>query len=105
MLYKPAFNKVLVEIDDEGAEWGGGNDESMLGKSFRQGKVISIGILINTNDYPIDITMVEELRDSIRLFEGAAIMWHEGAEAGTVFEEDGKQYGLIHWWDIIGVKE
>jgi hypothetical protein len=43
--------------------------------------------------------------DSIEELKGKYIMWHEGHEAGTVFEHDNKKYALIFWWDIIGVKE
>jgi len=98
-MFKPKFNKVLVEIDDKEAKWGDGNDESMLGASYREGIMLRLGPLLPTKDYP-DIPPLNEL-DHV----GEPIMWHEGTEAGTVFEEDGKKYGLIYWWDIIGVKD
>lgn len=106
-MFKPQFNKVLVEIDDKEAKWGSGNDESMLGASYREGTAISRGQLIPTADHPsvlsdkgFDATSV-----AIDHVIGKTIMWHEGTEAGTVFEENGKKYGLIYWFDIIGFKE
>lgn len=95
-MYEPIFNSVLVQIDDKDAEWGSGNDESMLGKSFSKGKVIRIGDIFATKDYPSPPSY-----DSL---EGKDIIWNEGAEAGTVFEFDGKQFGLIYWYDIRGVQ-
>lgn len=104
-MYEPKFNSVLVEIDDKDAEWGNGNDESMLGKSYRFGTVISVAeIFSNTDKFPItgqDCTKMHE--DTADLID-KQIMWNEGVEAGTVFEHDGKQYGFIYWWDIRGVK-
>lgn len=102
-MYTPAFNSVLVEIDDAEAKWGNGNDDSMLGKNYRFGKVVKYGSFINTADYP---NTVEILQDDNDFFPevGASIMWNEGVEAGTIFEDDGKQYGFIYWWDIRGVK-
>lgn len=105
-MFKPKFNKVLVEINDEEAKWGSGNDDNMLGASYREGVFIKRGCLVSTKDYPIEgnyykSTVIDELHDMV----GKTIMWHEGTEAGTVFEEDGKKYGLIYWFDIIGVKK
>lgn len=105
-MYRPAFNKVLVEIDDADAQWGGGNDESMLGKSFSKGKVIEFGHMIAVADYPVtDEGIAVIAKELVTSVKGKNIMWHEGAEAGTVHEVDGKQYGLIYWWDIVGVQE
>lgn len=107
-MYKPLFNTVLVEIDDEEAKWGNGNDDSMLGKSYRQGKVISKGMMIPTADYlidklnPSDITKWLEVWNDIG---GKQIMWNEGTEAGTIHEHDGKQYAFIYWFDIRGIKD
>lgn len=98
-MYKPKFNSVLVEIDDADAKWGNGNDDSMLGKSYSKGKVIETGQYMPTSDYP-QITHVDQFK-----FTDKDIMWNEGVEAGTLFEEDGKLYGFIYWWDIRGVKE
>lgn len=103
-MFKPQFNKVLVEIDDKEAKWGSGNDESILGASYREGKVIELSSSIfRTNEQPSINTdiVVANLEDMI----GKTIMWHEGTEAGTIFEENGKKYGLIYWFDIIGLKE
>jgi hypothetical protein len=100
-MYTPLFNSVLVEIDDKDAEWGSGNDESMLGKSYSKGKVVRVGNLLETKDHPIEGLNVVDMTN---LF-GKHIMWNEGAEAGTTFEEDGKLYGMIYWFDIRGVKE
>lgn len=106
-MFKPQFNKVLVEIDDKEAKWGSGNDESMLGASYREGKLLEIAEVL----IPIDRTQrmsVDTLEDTFEILKkmmGKTIMWHEGTEAGTVFEENGKKYGLIYWFDIIGFKE
>lgn len=105
-MYQPKFNSVLVEIDDADALWGGGNDESMLGASFSKGKAVAMGTLVNTNNYPlVDAQELPDLLTDITDCIGKDILWNEGAEAGTVFEEDGKKYGFIYWWDIRGVKE
>lgn len=98
-MYEPKFNSVLVEIDDADAAWGNGNDESMLGKSYRQGTVVKTGGVVFTASYPQPLTMAD-----MAALTGKQIMWNEGVEAGTVFEHDGKQYGFIYWWDIRGVK-
>jgi hypothetical protein len=98
-MYKPKFNSVLVQIDDEDAKWGTGNDESMLGKSYSKGKVVEVAKAFPHRDYPVQPTMAD------LDLTGQDIMWNEGAEAGTTFEEDGKLYGMIYWWDIRGVKE
>jgi hypothetical protein len=45
-MYEPVFNSVLVQIDDKDAEWGTGNDDSMLGKSYSKGTVIRVGDLV-----------------------------------------------------------
>lgn len=99
-MYKPKFNSLLVEIDDKDAKWGKGNDDSMLGASYREGKLMHIGHIFPTKDYP-SIASAESLKASV----GRAIMWNEGVEAGTVFEHEGKQYAFIYWWDVRGVKE
>lgn len=105
-MYKPKFNSVLVQIDDEDAKWGTGNDESMLGKSYSKGKIISIDTeLIATANYPLPKDERREIAELITKLEGKDIMWNEGAEAGTTFEEDGKLYGMIYWHDIRGVKD
>lgn len=102
-MFKPKFNKVLVEINDEEAKWGSGNDDSMLGASYREGKLMDLknAILFRTRDYPVDPV---EIIPMLEKMVGKTIMWHEGTEAGTVFEEDGKKYGLIYWWDVIAEK-
>lgn len=98
-MYEPVFNSVLVEIDDKDAEWGSGNDESMLGKSFSKGTVILVAAAVPTAAYPEPPTMAD-----IAKFKGRKIIWNEGTEAGTTFEFDGKLFGMIYWFDIRGVK-
>jgi len=106
-MYQPKFNSVLVEIDDTDAAWGGGNDESMMGKSFHKGKVVNIGFLVPTQAYPFDDLSKGHLAllGQIEVCLGKDIIWNEGAEAGTTFEEDGKLYGFIYWYDIRACKE
>jgi hypothetical protein len=105
-MYQPLFNSVLVEIDDKDAEWGSGNDESMLGKSYSKGKVVKVGDLVATQTYPLVTSELDMLNSQyIKELPGKHIMWNEGAEAGTTFEEDGKLYGMIYWYDIRAVKE
>jgi hypothetical protein len=101
-MYTPKFNSVLVQIDDADAAWGTGNEEAMLGKSYSKGKFIDIQEVFITNDYPMQ---PESLEPFLIQLKGKEIMWNEGAEAGTTFEEDGKLYGFIYWYDIRGVKE
>lgn len=105
-MYKPKFNSVLVEIDDKDAKWGSANDESMLGKSYTKGNVIEFGECFPTEAYPYlppegETSLATDFKDII----GKDVMWNEGHEAGTTFEENGKLYGFIYWWDIRGVKE
>lgn len=100
-MYEPIFNSILVEIYDADAQWGSGNDDSMLGKSHTKGKVIRIGKLIETQAYPdVDDWIIENLNKLV----GKNIIWNEGAEAGTTFEFDQKLFGFIYWYDIRGVK-
>jgi co-chaperonin GroES (HSP10) len=101
-MYKPYINKVLVEIDDQDAEWGKSSDGNIGGEVYREGKIIEGGLLIETPDY---IASLEEVNEEISKLIGKRIIWNEGHEAGTVFEENGKKYALIYWWDIIGVKD
>lgn len=103
-MYEPIFNSVLVEINDKDAEWGSGNDESMLGKSYSKGKVIRVGTILPTQAYPVISTEeVPSMYGTINQLKGKQIMWNEGTEAGTTFEFDGKLFGMIYWWDIRGV--
>lgn len=101
-MFKPMFNKVLVEIDDKESTWGKSSDGNIGGVVYREGKLLEIGILIDTQEYGI---LVEEMGNELSELVGKNIMWHEGHEAGTVFEENGKKYALIYWFDIIGVRD
>jgi hypothetical protein len=108
-MYEPVFNSVLVEIDDKDAQWGSGNDESMLGKSYSKGKVIGVGDFIPDANHPTKIEVTNEdlksyIRAKVLKLVGKSIMWNEGVEAGTTFEFDGKLFGMIYWWDIRGIK-
>lgn len=102
-MYKPSFNTILVELKAE--EWGGGNDDSMLGKSYREGVVIEVGNIMPTQAYPLADDITENFIADVLSYRGKHIMFNEGTEAGTVHEEDGKVYGFIYWWDVRGVKE
>lgn len=105
-MYKPLFNKVLVEINDDEAKWGSGNGDSMLGASYSKGKLWSVGHILQTADYPLpDAERASIYNDFLVPMIGKEIMWHEGTESGTIFEENGKKYGLIYWFDIIGEKD
>lgn len=101
-MYQPKFNTVLVQIDDQDAKWGTGIDDSMLGKSFREGTFIDFGELVPDDKYAIETII--DLADKLSELKGKHIMWNEGVEAGTIHEVDGKQYAFIYWWDIRGVK-
>lgn len=105
-MYKPGFNSVLVDIDDADAQWGGGNDESMLGKSFSKGTVVSIGEIMRTPEHPTNVDIDDEhiTKKLLPDLVGKQIMWNEGTEAGTTWDEAGKLYGFIYWWDVRGVK-
>lgn len=104
-MYEPAFNSVLVEINDEDAKYGSGNDESMLGKSYSKGTFISMGLVMTTQAYPMSTEQESGVADVIGEFEGKSIIWNEGAEAGTTFDVGEKKYGFIYWYDIRGVAE
>lgn len=107
-MYKPQVNTVLVEIPVE--KWGRGNEEGILGKSYREGKIVDSGFITTTREYPNLNT--DDLIDIIADFiPGAEIFWNEGVEAGTIWdgERDAsgeiiKLYAFIYWWDIRGVK-
>lgn len=100
-MYEPVFNSVLVAIDDKDAEWGSGNDESMLGKSYSKGTIVKSGDFIPDDKYDTDT--LKEIMPQIEKLKGKQIMWNEGVESGTTFDYDGKLYGFIYWWDIRGV--
>lgn len=102
-MYQPVFNSVLVEIEDKDAQWGSGNDDSMLGKSFSKGKVITVAGLVATGDHPLSDIAIEKVSNAFKEIKGESIMWNQGTEAGTEFEHEGKKYGFIYWWDIRGV--
>lgn len=101
-MYKPKFNHVLVEIDDKDAEWGKSSDGNIGGEVYREGVVKDAGDFYRVPDHEVD---AEDIGPIITELIGKQIMWNEGHEAGTVFEENGKKYCLIYWWDIIGVKD
>lgn len=101
-MYKPKFNHVLVEIDDKDAKWGNRDEDNLGGVAYREGTVIDTGEVFTTQEYP-DLD-VEEIASLISDLQGKKVMWNEGHEAGTVFEDNDKKYALIYWWDIIGEK-
>lgn len=103
-MYQPKFNSVLVQIDDADAKWGNGNNEEMLGKSYSKGKFISRGFIYPSNQHDLD-KVYPVITNNLDDLIGKDIMWNEGVEAGTTFEDSGKLYGFIYWWDIRGVKE
>jgi len=108
-MYKPKFNHVLVEIDDNAAKWGKSDDGNLGGEVYREGRVLEVpdrGNLFafgDTKEMPFESQ--EFLIATLASYVGKQIMWNEGHEAGTVFEHGGKKYALIYWFDIIGVKE
>lgn len=102
-MYEPLFNTVLVEIADPDSKWTS-SDDSMTGKAFSKGKVIRFGALSSTDKYLLDDVELEDLNKTLTKLTGRSVMWNEGHEAGTVFEFDGKQFGLIYWWDLRAVK-
>lgn len=100
-MYEPGYNSVLVKIDDKDAKWGAGNDESMLGKSYSKGKLVSIGEFVEDSQYSEET--LEEIWPELLKLVGKKIMWNEGVEAGTTFEHEGQLYGFIYWSDIRGI--
>lgn len=104
-MYSPKFNSVLVEIDDKDGEWGGENSEAMLGKSYSKGTVVSVAIIIPVDKHPMTEAGADEIAKDIHKLISKQIMWNEGAEAGTTFEDGGKLYGMIYWWDVRGAKD
>lgn len=105
-MYKPLFNQVLVEVDTESDKWGTGNDDSMLGKDYREGTVIEIGDVVPTADYPeVPVDRVPVVHTTLPKLVGKQVMWNQGHESGKTFEHEGKMYALVFWWDLVGVKE
>lgn len=104
-MYQPKFNSVLVQIDDADAKWGNGNNEEMLGKSYSKGKVVEISKeCLDTDSHPLNTNTAAEIKGILDDLIGKEVMWNEGVEAGTTFEDGGKLYGFIYWWDIRGEK-
>jgi hypothetical protein len=102
-MYKPLFNKVLVEIQESPEDKYGKTDDNLGGKAYREGKVLDVGPCCSTADYPLTGADLLEALSSIK--NDSTVMWHEGHEAGTVFEENGKQYAFVYWWDLCGLKD
>jgi hypothetical protein len=98
-MYKPLFNQVLVEVDTEGDKWGTGNDDSMLGKDYREGTLVGIGPLMVTEQYP-ELPAMADIG-----YLGRQVMWNQGHEAGKTFEHDGKLYAFVYWFDLVAVKD
>jgi hypothetical protein len=104
-MYKPKFNHVLVEITESVEDkYSKADDGSLGGKVYREGKVVELGEFFATSDV-LDVSTFDEVVPFLEELNGKEIMWNEGTEAGTVFEHDGKKYGLINWINIIGVKD
>lgn len=101
-MFKPLFNQALVEVDTESDKWGTGNDDSMLGKDYREGTVVEYGQFLPTKDYP---KTPDDLELSVLAAPMEHIMWNQGHEAGKTFEHDGKLYAFVYWWDLVGVKD
>lgn len=102
-MYKPLFNHVLVEVDDKDKQWGSSKGDELGGPVYREGSVVDIGNTFTTANYPINNYLEWELY--LKTLLGKRIMWNEGHEAGKTFEEDGKLYALIYWWDVVGVQD
>ncbi len=104
-MYQPKFNHVLVEIDDKDAEWGKSSDENLGGQVYREGKLLAVADRLFSNEsVPVSDLDLDEVKSDLEKLIGKQIMWNEGHEAGTVFEENGKKYCLIYWHDVIGAK-
>jgi co-chaperonin GroES (HSP10) len=107
MLYEPLFNTVVVEIDDKEAAWGGSKDESagLLGQSYNKGTLIAIAAEL----FPFGDTSrvlkdgLEQIGDRLQSMVGQKILWNKGHEGDNIFEQDGKKYAIMFWWDILGV--
>lgn len=105
-MYQPKFNSVLVEIDDKEGNWGGSGDDSVMGKSYNKGKVIQVGNLHSTHEHPLEkLEKDTQLSGLLTELKGKDIMWNEGDEAGVTFEENGKLYGFIYYWNIRGCRD
>lgn len=101
-MYLPTNNHVLIEIDTEDAKWGTGNDDSMLGADYNKGRVVQIGHVFTTQEYPM---ATANMATYVAQYENKDVLYNKGAEAGKTFEDDGKLYGLVEWWHIVGVAE
>ena len=102
MLYRPLGNTVLVELIDEDEVYGTGNDDSMMGLSYQFGKLLEVGPMFSTADYPLNADVVKGVLDD--LTPGQRIIFNKGAEANASFTHEGKQYAMIFWWEIRGVE-
>lgn len=109
-MYNPLFNSVLVEIDDPEAQYGSSEgSDAPLGKAFHKGIVVKVGAYVPEASYPVwkefkneNVTYGFDYLSFVKDIIGKKIIWNEGAEAGTMFEHDGKQYGFVYWHDIRG---
>ena len=104
MLYRPLGNTVLVELIDEDEVYGTGNDDSMMGMSYQYGKLLEVGPIFATADYPDVVENAEALLDKCIPKPSERILFNKGAEANAQFTHEGKQYALIFWHDIRGVE-
>lgn len=108
-MQKPQFNTILVEIPVE--KWGSGNNEGILGKSYREGKIVIVADhFTTTREYP-HLTADDVLMITKDLVPGTEIRWNEGVEAGTIWDgerdingEITKLYAFIYWWDVRSIK-
>jgi hypothetical protein len=104
-MYKPLFNQVLVEIDTESDKWGTGNDDSMLGKDYREGTLLKVGDFVTTDAFPLQGESLTHACNVVGALVGERVMWNEGHEAGKKFEHDGKLYAFVYWWDLVAVED
>lgn len=105
-MFRPSFNHVLVEVDDKEGKWGKGTNENIGGEAYREGKLVEVcKYFSQPENANMPIEDWHGVMKGVQDLIGKHVMWNEGHEAGKTFEEDGKLYALIYWWDIVGVKE
>lgn len=105
-MYKPMFNHVLVEVDEKDKQWGS-SDDSLGGAAYREGKLLSIcnSVVPYGDTGHLNGNDIEVIAKELLSLVGKRIMWNEGHEAGKTFEEDGKLYALIYWWDLVACED
>lgn len=104
---KPLNNHLLVEVIRD--------DEDVIrytqDETLRKGKVLNASFsnyhLTGMGGMRICETPqeLEQMTLELDYLVGKTVMWSEGAESGTVFQHEGKDYALVSFWQLIGFED